>query len=279
MNLKISIIIPIFNKIEIVERCILLNIQHACEPCNWIFIDNNSDLETKKGILELQKEAHVFGHTCSIVEETENTGVARAWNKGLQLVDSEYICILNNDAVLMPNWTSLLVESKQKYKLDILSPFVLEKSFLKTYTLENFLKGTKNYTFFIHRNYNRVRNGVFGGVVLFGKKSDFDKIGNFDDRFWLSLEDIDYLWRAHKLGMQIGVVGDVVAYHFSSLTRKNVYFDECKNQELFEQKHKWNFAENENSFINKLIKSRNKRLLKYFGIMGTLNPLMPKSVF
>lgn len=250
--------------------------QHANEPCKWILIDNNSDLETKKGLLDLKSEAILYGHKCIIIEEKENTGVARAWNKGIQLADTEFVCVLNNDAVMMPNWANLLIESMQKNNLAIISPFVLEKSFLKTYTLENFLKGSENYSYYVHRNYNRVRKGIFGGVVIFGKKSEFDKVGLFDERFWLSLEDMDFLWRAYQLQLPIGISGDVVAFHFSSLTRNEVSFDETQNQKIFEEKHNWNFAENENSFFNKLIKSRNKKLLQFFGIMGTLNPFMPK---
>lgn len=276
LNLRISVIIPIYNKIEIVQNCILLNMQHANEPCKWILIDNNSDLATKNGLLELKSDAIQLGHEFIIIEEKENTGVARAWNKGLQIADSEYVCILNNDAVMMPNWANLLIETMQKNNLAIASPFVLEKSFLKTYYLEHFLKGAKNYSYYIHRNYKRIRKGIFGGVIIFGEKSNFEKIGAFDERFWLSHEDIDFLWRANCLGLAIGVIGDVVAYHYSSLTRKDVGFDEQKNEQLFEQKHGWNFAQNENSFFNKLIKSRNKRLLSYFGLMGTLNPFMPK---
>lgn len=259
------------------QKCISLNIEHAQEPCEWIIIDNNSNQETKNGLLKLKSEAEKRGHRFEIIYEPENTGVARAWNKGLRFASCEFICVLNNDAVMMPNWASLLISSAKKNKLDIFSPFILEKSFLKTYTLEQFLNGQENFNYYIRKNKERIRKGVFGGVIIFGKKEYFDEIGAFDEQLWLSMEDIDFLWRAHLKNLKIGVISDVVAFHYSSLTRNEVAFDNSKNQAIFEQKHGWNFEKNENSFSNKLIKSRNKRLLSYLGIMGTLNPYMPKN--
>lgn len=273
--MEISVIIPVFNKIEIIQYCILLNINHAKKPCHWLIIDNNSDEKTKIGLLELKNKAEEKKHIFDIITESKNTGVAKAWNKGLSFVKTNFVCVLNNDCVMMPNWDEELLKVAQKNKFDIFSPFVLETHILKNYTLENFLNGQKNYEFYVSKNKKRIRNGTFGGVIFFGKTSTFNNLNGFDERFWLSLEDFDFLETAIQKGMKVGITGSVLAFHYVSVTRKEIKYDFSKNQAIFEEKWKWNFEKNENSFINKLIKSYNKILLKRFNKLGSLNPFMP----
>ncbi len=273
--MEISVIIPVFNKIEIIQNCISLNIRHASKPCHWIIIDNNSDFKTKKGLLELKDEALNTGHSCEIITENENTGVAIAWNKGLALVHTKYVCILNNDCVMMPRWDISLIEVAEKNIFDILSPMVLETNILLNYTLEQFLKGKESFQKYLKINQDRTRKGLFGGVIIFGKKCNFDKVGNFDTRLWISMEDMDFLWAAIQKNINIGIVGSVLAFHFVSITRKEIKFDYQKNQKIFEQTWGWNFELNENTFTNKMIKSWNKFLLRKFKILGSMNPFMP----
>lgn len=270
----VSVIIPIFNKIEVVERCIQLNIDHAHGACEWIIIDNNSDAPTKEGILRLQAYVEKReGHTFKLKTESINTGVAAAWNTGLSMSTGVWICILNNDCVMMPGWDEAL--KANDYQFDIYSPFVIEEMVMPKYTLSEFLEGSKNWRYIEKINRSNYREGLFGGVVLFGKRTIFDQIGAFDEIFWLSLEDMDFLWRAILNEFKIGVVGAVVAHHRSGSTRRNIDFDHKANQYKFESKWGWNFEKNENRFWQRRKHSFNKFLLKYFFVLGRLNPLMP----
>lgn len=151
--MDISIIIPVFNKIEVIKHCIELNIRHCSKPRNWIIIDNNSDIDTKNGLLDLQKYANSVGHTFFIHTEKENTGVARAWNKGLSMVNTKYVCILNNDCVMMPNWDCEMMEKSEYHHLGISTPLVLESEmFNVNYNLNSFLNGRKNWKYLSKKN-------------------------------------------------------------------------------------------------------------------------------
>jgi len=277
--LKVSIIIPIFNKIAIVRECIQLNIIHCTLKHEWIIIDNNSDNETKLGLRELQSEAEKAGHTFTIITEIENTGVARAWNKGLSLSTKEYICILNNDCVMMPDWDVEMIKNSETYKLGISTPFVVESRMCKSdYNITNFLDGKKDWHFLIKKNIGRVRHGAFTGVILFGKKSHFTTVGMFDERFWVSLEEYDYLFRAKVKGIATGTIGSVSAFHMVGITRSSIISDGgVANQQYFRQKWGWNFEVVEQAFPNKQIKSVQKWLFKNFWIMSTISLNFPKS--
>lgn len=275
--MKVSIIIPIFNKIEVVEECIRLNIKHSENKNEWIIIDNNSNDATKQGIQRLKVFAENHRHTFIIIEEKENTGVAKAWNKGMLYANQPYVCILNNDCVMMPGWDSLLV--KDSSILDIFSPLILEDNMFnkKNYSLKEFMSGKRDWNFFVKTNKNKCREGIFGGVVFFGKSSAFKVAGQFDERFWVSLEDIDFLLRAKKNGLKIGITGNVAAYHFVGMTRKIVHSDGgIANQKYFEEKWGWRFEKAEKSFPNKQIKSYQKFMMKYFYKLASINLVLPK---
>jgi len=275
---RTSIVIPIYNKIAIVKACISLNIGHAACPCEWIVIDNNSDQQTKDGIVELKAEAESKGHRFVVIEETQNTGVAKAWNKGVALAKGEYVCILNNDCVMMPRWDDKLIAEGAKYHLAIFTPYILEPNmFKKQYGLPEFLNSAKNWAYMAKKNSHTVRQGVFTGVILFGKKEYFTAVGPFDEAFWLSLEEYDYLLRARDLGLKTGTVGAITAFHLGGITRNEMKTDGGTfNQTYFQKKWGWNFELAEAQFLNAKIRSVQKFMFKHFFLMSRLNMIFPK---
>jgi GT2 family glycosyltransferase len=273
--LQFSIIIPVYNKIEIIGRCIQTNISHCAEPQEWIIIDNASDQNTKSGLNELKNFAEKEGHIFNIITETENTGVARAWNKGLANAFQPNVCILNNDCVLMPNWDKIALAEIELGKLAIFSPFVLEPPMFKNqYGEDEFLKGKKNWSYFLEKNQNRYRKGYFDGIVFLGQKTYFESVGAFDEYYWLTMEDIDFEHRALQKQIPIGKTGNLIAFHHISATRKSMNVNEEKNSKHFEEKFGFNFSQQEAKWINKMIRSYEKRLFKVFGTMGTFAKLI-----
>ncbi len=271
--MNISIIVPVYNKIEVFQRCLELNIAHCHQPQEWIVIDNASELPTKNGLLELKEFAEKRGHSFNIITEEKNTGVAIAWNKGLSLAKQEYICVLNNDCTMMPQWDKRLIEASFIHKLDILSPFVIEPGMSSRHQeLDDVLN---NWEKILEKNKGRVRKGFFGGVVIFGKKEIFNEVGGFDPVFWLSMEDMEFLLRVMRKDYQIGICADIIAFHYISLTRKGVSHNEMANQLHFEQKWGWSFIKHENRLVNGWIKSIQKRTWRWFGLMSTLHLIMP----
>lgn len=278
--MKISIISPVYNKIDKVKFCFEQNLNHAVHKHEWLIIDNNSDTPTKQGLEQLKAKAVKEGHDFHIYTQPYNTGVSVAWNIGLRLVSGDYICILNNDCFMMPAWDQQLVASLNKHDLDLMSPlFVEPRHFKENYTEKDFLYGNKSWERLVAANKGRMRPGLFGGVVLFGPRKNFENIGPFDERFWLSLEEMDYLVRAERKGMKVGMAGDVVAFHFMGLTRHTMHTDKgVANQRYFQRKWGWNFESNEHTFINKWIRRWRRFLWKNYLKMAETNMRFPRAI-
>lgn len=274
--MRLSVVVPIFNKGELACKCLKLNALHAQEPIEWIIIDNHSEQETVILLTELENELAEMGHSVVLKREETNTGVAIAWNTGLALATKPVVCILNNDAVMQPGWVGFAFETFKK-GVDVFTPLVVESPMVGSgYGLDDFL-GLKfhkpeyrnqNWVAIQNRNRGKFRSGYFGGVIIFGNREVFQQLGGFDGRFWLSLEDMDFLIRAEIAGYKVGTTGDFCAFHFSGATRNTMQVHLGKNQEAFEEKWGWNFEKNEHLFLNKLIRSWQKRIWK---ISGTLS--------
>jgi len=246
-----------------------MNLKHCAQPHQWIFIDNNSDKETQEMLLDFKQLAEAKQHEVIIHREKENTGVARAWNKGMSFATRDFYCILNNDCVMQPDWDTGLMRAQNSTGLDLYSPMVFEPNqYSLELNLENFYE-EELWRVFQVKNANRIAESHFSGIVFFGEKSVFEKIGTFDERLWLSMEDIDYQYRAKLLDFKIGIVGKVVAYHFVSATRKSMNYNEAENQRIFQEKWGWNYVEIENQFWNKRRRTFRKFLLRKFGLLST----------
>jgi GT2 family glycosyltransferase len=270
--LTFSIIVPVYNKIEIIRSCLISNIENCFEPQEWIIIDNDSDEETKRGLRDIQIKALNLGHDFIIITETSNTGVAKAWNKGLFAASKINVCILNNDCVLMPNWDKAANYEIKKGKLHLFSPFILEPPMFSTnYGEKDFQTGKSNWAYFLSKNQNRYRKGYFDGVVLIGEKKVFEAVGNFDESYWLTMEDIDFQHRCVLKNYTIGKTGNIVGFHHISATRKTMNVNEEKNNKHFENKFGFDFPTKDMKWINKWIRSYDKKLFKFFGKMGTFS--------
>jgi glycosyltransferase involved in cell wall biosynthesis len=216
-----------------------------------------------------KQEAEGLGHEVIIHREKENTGVARAWNRGLSFANRDYYCILNNDCVMQPGWDVEIIRSGEETGLDLYSPLVFEPGhFSQDFLLNHFLE-EELWKVYQAKNVDRIAESYFSGIVLFAKAEVFRKIGQFDERLWLSMEDIDYEYRARLAGYRIGLVGNVVAYHFVSATRRTMNYSEVENQKIFAEKHGWNYQEQENTFWNKRRRTLRKFLMRKFALMST----------
>jgi GT2 family glycosyltransferase len=266
--MPISIIVPCYNKAELTGKCLLLNLEHCIQTHQWVFIDNASDEETVEMLNRFKQEADALGHEVIIHREEENTGVARAWNRGLSYANGDYYCILNNDCVMQPGWDVAIIRAGDESNLDLYSPLVYEPGhFKQEFLLSHFLQ-EKLWVTYQAKNADRLAESYFSGIVLFAKSEVYKKIGLFDERLWLSMEDIDYQYRALLAGYRIGLVGSVVAYHFVSATRRTMNYSEVENQKIFAEKHGWNYQEQENTFWNKRRRTLRKLLMRKFALLS-----------
>lgn len=95
MTPGISIIIPTYNSAAYLTQAIESVLAQAYEPCQIIVVDDGSTDATTAVLTPYQNKIHYV--------QQENSGSAAARNRGLQLVQHEFVLFLDADDLMLPN--------------------------------------------------------------------------------------------------------------------------------------------------------------------------------
>jgi len=110
----VSVIIPVYNAAQFLERCINSLVSQTLASCEFIFV-NDGSTDSSRTILEQfqQKEARI-----KLIHQ-ENKGVSAARNAGLKVAQGAYIGFVDADDYVENNFFDTLYQTAEKYQLDI----------------------------------------------------------------------------------------------------------------------------------------------------------------
>lgn len=207
---KVSIIILVKDALPYFKKCIesIIKYTHNYE---LIIVDNDSKKETKDYIKSLD-----INYT--LITNDENKGFSYGNNQGIKVAKSDYICFLNSDTVVTPNWIGLLMKGLELPEAGAVGPstcFCSGKQMLRAYTryrgkdMPYPVNPPEGYEEFIYPDY------LIGFCVLV-KKEVLDKIGGFDHHsFPLILgEDVDFSVRVARAGYKLYWVKNCYIHHY-----------------------------------------------------------------
>ena len=204
MNLKFSIITPVFNAAQTLEKTILSVIKQVFNSeLEYIIIDGGST----DGSLEIIDR---YRDRISLVISEKDKGVYDAMNKGISKATGDVIGIINSDDWY--NKGALRVAETQfrrNQNVEILySP--VETYFNGKYLIK-FLPGSLDnlsYKFTINH------------PSCFVKRSVYDQIGKFN-LFYSIAADYDFIFRAYQAGVNFSFVEDSLAsYSLNGMSGK-----------------------------------------------------------
>ncbi len=203
---KTSVVIPNYNGIKYIEACLKSLEAAKNETCEFdIYVIDNA---SQDGSLELVKEKFpdVF-----VIELRENTGFAYAVNRGIEVTDTEYVLLLNNDITVDKN----MVERLQNAMDEEPDAFAINALMLSMSNPE-LIDGAGDYycalgwayaygkdkkaDAFVKKQSSRRRLfSCCAGAAIY-RKAVFEKIGMFDENHFAYLEDVDIGYRARIAG-------------------------------------------------------------------------------
>ncbi len=199
-----SIIIAVYNQLAYTKQCWEAIRKHTSLPFELIIVDNAS----ADGTADFLKGIDAF-----VIVNDENQGCSVAWNQGIRASHGNYVVIMNNDVLVTPDWLKALIHFMEKMEHGIVSPSVRE--------------GNSNYDLITYsRNFTKLcrsasRSQVLGCCMLI-RRSVFNKIGLFDEQFFVGHEDIDFIWRCKQAGFTVGMTGSAFVHHFGEVTQKQI---------------------------------------------------------
>ena len=237
--MDLSIMIPHFNRKELLERCLpSIPAGAGGETLSYetIVVDNGS----KDGSPEMIKER--FPH-CILLQNETNEGFSRATNRGLRIAQGDYLLCMNNDTVLSPGSLEILISFMKEHpsagvaggkifnrdgtvQLSARSFPRLETAFFNRSSLLSRLLPQNPFSrryLLTDWDHHAVRevDWVSGSFFLI-RRELLQKIGFFDERFFLYCEDVDYCRRVRDAGYQVFYVPEAQTLHDTSYSEKKV---------------------------------------------------------
>lgn len=154
-----------------------------------------------------------------LVESAENLGFAGGCNLGVQHTTGDIVAFLNSDARPDIEWVAAAVEMLADSGVGAVASRVLDwdgklVDFIDA-GLTWFGKGYKPFVGERASSLGTVAKDVlFGtGSAMFVRRSIFDELGGFDERFFMFYEDVDFGWRLNLLGHRFRYAPHSIAYH------------------------------------------------------------------
>jgi GT2 family glycosyltransferase/radical SAM superfamily enzyme YgiQ (UPF0313 family) len=216
-----SIIIPVFNNLELTQNCLESIWEHTPpELYEIIVVDNGSS----DGTPTFLKHLATAGKIRPIANET-NLGYAKACNQAARSARGDNLIMLNNDTVVTDGWLNALIETVEKDdNLAIVGAKLIYPNDSVQHAGVVFNQKGKVYHLYryFHRDHpavNKTREfQVVTAACLLIRTSVFFQVGLFDEGFVNGFEDVDLCLRVGQAGYGIVYNPDCVVYHLESMT-------------------------------------------------------------
>jgi GT2 family glycosyltransferase len=215
----VSVIIVHWNEAELLRNC-LRSLERSDYPNLEIIVSDNHS--TDDGVAMVRKE---FPRVQVIANE-DNLGFARGNNVGIRASKGVYVAILNADTIVEPTWIRLQVEALEadptigmcQGKMMLMREPGKINSVGMTLTREGLIKHIGDGE--VDAGQHATQRPIFAvsGACAFCRRRMLDRIGLFDEDFFVYCEDWDLSWRAWIGGWRCVYVPDAVLHHFRNFT-------------------------------------------------------------
>ncbi len=205
-TINLSIIIITWNTAKITQKCIQ-TINKFLDNPEIIVVDNGSQDDTIKII---SKEKNV-----KIIENHANLGFSKANNIGLKHASNELILFMNSDIELIDDSVIKLVKYfETKDNIGIIGPKFLNPdltSQASVFPPQTALNAFKEFWLYQKYTYSKyipcskkpIKVWSISGGCILTRKSFFESIGGWNEKYFFYFEDLDLCRKINKLGKDV----------------------------------------------------------------------------
>ncbi|RJP33796.1 MAG: glycosyltransferase family 2 protein [Candidatus Omnitrophota bacterium] len=225
---RVSVLIPHHKNPKILKPLLdsLLNMVIDETVMRIVLVDNASADGSVEYVRRYFPQVEIF-------PLQKNEGYAPALNKAANAMDSEWLCFLNNDVRVDPDWLPNLLHAAEKINAPCFSSHLLNWEGTQT----QFAGGWINWFgkgFETSQLADTDPYPIFfpcGGAMLI-RRDIFLEIGGFDDDYFMIYEDVDIGWRLWLFGYEVYLIPDAYVMHkghtslkSESYEKKALYFE------------------------------------------------------
>ena len=220
---KVSIIILNYNGLTDTKKCLNSLLKTKYSNFEVIVADNGSKTDES---LILKKK--FTDKRFKFIRFEKNYGFSGGNNRVVNLINSKYIALLNNDTIVTPNWLNPLIKTlEEDNTIAVVQPKILWMDNKRYFDYAGacggfidilgypFTKGRIFYTQEKDKGQYDSISDIFwaSGAAMIIRRNIFKKIGYFDERFFNYMEEIDLCFRIHRAGFRVICNPKSVIYH------------------------------------------------------------------
>ena len=261
----LSIIVAIHNQLGHNQLFLDGIKKYTTGPYEVIVIDNHST----------DGSAEFFeANGCRVIRNARNLCYPESMNLGSHAASGEFLCHINNDLYVAPNWNGYLIEAMERHRLAAATPLGLEM--MPTSALTDWMQGRwaaigqgrlssgkgvdqlramiqamygdwERYSETAHQAFvGTLFEGIVGSCVMI-RRSTYDLLGGLDER--VQAADWDLYYTLRKREQVVGdvkrcmVVGASFVHHFIRATMKSKREPFACTHERWTIDRKWSQAE------------------------------------
>ena len=221
---KVDIIIPTYNNLQYLQRCVEAIRRNTSWPHNIIVVNSGADGTDKW----LQQQPDIIYYNSA-----ERLHFSAANNVGIKIAAEEYVCLLNDDTIPGKGWLRALMAEAVKPEVGAVGPFSnCDQGWLhnekievagmdlhpamKLHEVEHIIPQIGDHT---HKKILLPQKWIAFYATLFPRKV-INEVGFLDEDFKSGCEDRDYCYRVEAKGYRFLQTMDSWVFHFGGTARK-----------------------------------------------------------
>ena len=200
---RVACVVVTYDALPWIEQCLA-----SVAGSQTIVVDNGSSDGTPDAVRKRFPGVRVV--------EEENRGLAAGWNRGIAETDAEHVLVLNADAWLVEDALARLVEVADRHpRAAAVGPRLLDPDGSLQRSVRGFPTAWRLATEYLYLRKlapgSRALNAFYGagfdheseravewvmGACFLLRRSAYDEVGPFDERYFLFSEEVDWMRRA-----------------------------------------------------------------------------------
>ena len=212
---KVSIIIVNYNGKELLQKCLDSLLKVNYNNFEIILVDNNST----DGSVEFITKNYP---SLIIIKLDSNKGFAEPNNVAAKISKGKYLLFLNNDTVVTPNFISEMVKVMETDKKIAICQSLLLKPDGSVDSSGDFIDHL-GVVYNSKTEIDEIREvSSARGASMLVRSDIFEKLDGFDQKFFVTFEDVDLCWRSWILGYRVLIIPTSIVYHEGGITIKKI---------------------------------------------------------
>ncbi len=216
-----------------IEKCL-----ESVEGIDTVVVDNGSSDGTVDVVRERFPQVRVM--------EAENRGLCAGWNRGIAATGAEHVLVLNADAWLVDDALDALLAAAGRHpRAAVIGPRLLNPDGSLQRSVRGFPTAWRLATEYLYLRKlaprSKALNAFYGagfdheservvdwvmGSCMFVRRSAFDDVGPFDERYFLFSEEVDWMRRATDRGWSVVFTPEARCVHVGGASHGGRLFRE-----------------------------------------------------